>query len=301
MAKVRQATHAGSWYSSDGKELDSQLTSWLSKASVCQAPARAIIAPHAGYYYCGGCGAHAYRQVDPSRVRRVFILGPSHHVRLSGCALTSTEIYSTPLYDLTVDQQINQELYATGKFETMKLSTDEDEHSIEMHLPYIAKVMERRRGQFTIIPVLVGSLSTEKEQEYGALFSRYLADPANFFVISSDFCHWGQRFHFVSYDQQHGEIWESIKALDSMGMEVIEKMDAAKFTEYLKKYQNTICGRFPIGVLLNAMNTIQRNGNGFKMSFKFVKYEQSSKCKTMRDSSVSYASGALVIEDTNHH
>lgn len=25
----------------------------------------------------------------------------------------------------------------------MKMSTDEDEHSIEMHLPYIAKVMER--------------------------------------------------------------------------------------------------------------------------------------------------------------
>ncbi|XP_060063056.1 protein MEMO1-like [Ylistrum balloti] len=262
MAKVRQATHAGSWYSSDGKELDSQLTSWLSKAPVCQAPARAIIAPHAGYYYCGGCGAHAYRQVDPSRVRRVFILGPSHHVRLSGCALTATEIYSTPLYDLTVDQQINQELYGTGKFETMKISTDEDEHSIEMHLPFIAKVMERQRGQFTIIPVLVGSLSTEKEQDYGALFSRYLADPTNFFVISSDFCHWGQRFHFVSYDQQHGEIWESIKALDSM---VSRKV----------------------------------TGNGFKMSFKFVKYEQSSKCKTMRDSSVSYASGALVIEDTN--
>ena len=23
---------------------------------------------HAGYVYCGACGGHAYRQVDPSRV-----------------------------------------------------------------------------------------------------------------------------------------------------------------------------------------------------------------------------------------
>lgn len=30
----------------------------------------------------------------------------------------------------------------TGQFEWMDLDTDENEHSIEMHLPYIAKVME---------------------------------------------------------------------------------------------------------------------------------------------------------------
>ena len=35
------------------------------------------------------------------------------------------------------------ELFGTGLFEEMSLSTDEDEHSIEMHLPYVAKVMER--------------------------------------------------------------------------------------------------------------------------------------------------------------
>lgn len=38
---------------------------------------------------------------------------------------------------------VNEELFATKAFEKMKMSTDEDEHSIEMHLPYIAKVMER--------------------------------------------------------------------------------------------------------------------------------------------------------------
>ena len=35
--------------------------------------------------------------------KRVFILGPSHHVSLGGCALTQTKTYSTPLYDLKVD------------------------------------------------------------------------------------------------------------------------------------------------------------------------------------------------------
>lgn len=36
--------------------------------------------------------------------------------------------------------------------------------------------------------------------------------------------------------------------------------------------------------------------NGHKMSLKFLKYAQSSKCSTMSDSSVSYAAAALVFE-----
>ena len=36
--------------------------------------------------------------------RRVFILGPSHHVYLAGCALSSTTRYETPLYNLEIDQ-----------------------------------------------------------------------------------------------------------------------------------------------------------------------------------------------------
>ena len=49
-----------------------------------------------------------------------------------------------------------------------------------------------RKNQFTIVPILVGSLSPDKEQQYGAIFSSYLASPENLFVVSSDFCHWGQ-------------------------------------------------------------------------------------------------------------
>lgn len=35
-------------------------------------------------------------------------------------------------------------------------------------------------------------------------------------------------------------------------MDIIEKLDPAAFTAYLKKYGNTICGRHPIGVLLQV-------------------------------------------------
>lgn len=79
-------------------------------------------------------------------------------------------------------------------------------------------------------------------------------------------------------------------------MEIIETLSPSAFTDYLRKYNNTICGRHPIGVMLGAIKALQ--DQGFKnMSFKFLKYAQSSQCLDMEDSSVSYASGSLIFEN----
>lgn len=251
---------------------------------------------HAGYSYCGACAAFAYKEVDAKSVKRIFILGPSHHIRLSGCALSSVQTYRTPLSDLVIDQHVYQQLRDTDLFEEMSLQADEDEHSIEMHLPYVAKVMD---GQsFTIVPILVGSLSPEKEAVYGRLLAQYLSQPENLFVISSDFCHWGARFSYQYYDRDWGEIHQSIEKLDRMGMEVIESLKPAEFTSYLKKYGNTICGRHPIAVLMNAASEMSKSpalSPGTKISLNFLNYAQSSRCRHKSDSSVSYASASLRV------
>ena len=89
---AREASHAGSWYESDGSYLHQQLSNWLTEAtnnSTNRLKARAIIAPHAGYTYSGPTAAYAYRHIDPTDIERVFLLGPSHHYSLNTCALTN--------------------------------------------------------------------------------------------------------------------------------------------------------------------------------------------------------------------
>jgi AmmeMemoRadiSam system protein B len=122
-----------------GEELDKWLqASGLQKSS----NVRAVIAPHAGYSYSGRCAAFAFANIDPQQISRVFLLGPSHHYNTRKCALSTASIYKTPLGDLPIDLEVYQELRATGKFEVMNLSVDEAEHSMEMHLPYLAKVFK---------------------------------------------------------------------------------------------------------------------------------------------------------------
>lgn len=74
----------------------------------------------------------------------------------------------------------------------------------------------RFKDSFTIIPILVGSLSPDREALYGRLLAPYMADPQTLFVISSDFCHWGQRFRYTYYDRSCGPIHRSIQNLDKM-------------------------------------------------------------------------------------
>eukprot|EP00042_Codosiga_hollandica_P041575 m.371994 g.371994 ORF g.371994 m.371994 type:complete len:320 (-) comp56143_c0_seq14:1947-2906(-) len=185
----RSASHAGSWYTDSSDLLHTQLHQWLQDAGQTPGTARAVIAPHAGYAYSGPTAAFAYGNVTPQNFTRIFILGPSHHYYLEGCALTHHTVYDTPIGQLRVDAAVNASLLATGAFETMSTKVDEEEHSIEMHLPYIAEIM---RGQeFTIVPILVGNLSPKNERAYAELLRPFFEEPTSFFVISSDFCHWG--------------------------------------------------------------------------------------------------------------
>ncbi|KAA0195594.1 Memo family protein [Fasciolopsis buskii] len=144
MASVRSASHAGTWYTNSATELSSQLSCWLDAAPFGSHPARAIIVPHAGYRYSGSCAAYGFKQIDSESTKRLFILGPSHHVDIGPrCALSPATVCKTPLYDLAIDTAVYDELKGSGEFSQLSLEQDEDEHSIEMQLPFIAKVMER--------------------------------------------------------------------------------------------------------------------------------------------------------------
>ncbi|XP_058195539.1 uncharacterized protein LOC131311919 [Rhododendron vialii] len=290
MDKIRRASHAGSWYTDNPKKLAEELDGWLRASGLVKSSdVRGVIAPHAGYSYSGRAAAYAFGNIDPASITRVFLLGPSHHYYTPKCALSRATVYKTPIGDLPIDLEVIEELKATGKFELMDLQVDEAEHSMEMHLPYLAKVFHGYSVK--VVPILVGAVSAENEAMYGELLAKYVDDSNNFFSVSSDFCHWGSRFNFMHYDKKHGAIHRSIEALDRMGMDIIETGDPDAFKRYLLEYDNTICGRHPISVFLHMLKN-----SSTKMKIKFLRYEQSSQCKSMRDSSVSYASAVSKVD-----
>ena len=290
MPGTRRPTHAGSWYTADCRSLNGELSGWLAEAQATVPGAcRAIIAPHAGYSFSGPTAAWAYKHIQVEGVKRIFLLGPSHNLYSPKCLLSGCDDYATPLGRVPIDAEINRALAATKLFDEMQLSVDEREHSLEMHLPYIMHVMGDR--PYTLVPIMVGALNEAAEEKYGKLLAPYLADPQNLFVISSDFCHWGDRFNYTPYDRSQGDICQYIEALDRQGMAHIEAIDARGFAKYQRDFGNTICGRHPIAVLLHALEATTQEAK--RHDLKFVRYAQSSPCRTPEDSSVSYASAII--------
>lgn len=222
--------------------------------------------------------------------------------------MSNAHVLETPLGELVVDREVVDGLLENSdgqaRFVKMSADMDEAEHSIEMHLPYIRHVFAR--ADVKVVPIVVGSLSEEKERHFGRVLSSWIGDGETFFVISSDFCHWGTRFRYTKVDRQSEYIWQSIERMDREGMSIIENGDHGAFCSYLRRTENTICGRHPIGVLLNALAYCSRHSER-SFNTRFVCYEQSSRCVSYSDSSVSYASavvrtsGSPIRASRRHH
>ena len=261
---------------------------------------------------------HVYLLMYSSK--RVFLLGPSHHLYLPGCALSKHTHYATPNGNLPLDQSTIETLRRTETFKNLSASSDSAEHSLEMHLPYIHHLLSisfKGQGFPPLVPILVGSTNSTTEKEFGALLAPYVADPANVFIISSDFCHWGSRFSYTYYlptstvDPSDGvsleskdrprdpPIHESIARLDTLAMTAIEHGQHAGFLANLRDTGNTVCGRHPIGVIMAAMEALRNQGTAGGDSdqgkFRFIRYERSSDVVAGNDSSVSYASAFAVL------
>ena len=93
-------------------------------------------------------------------------------------------------------------------------------------------------------------------------------------------------------------IHRSIRVMDHEGMNILGSMSGTnsvhgEFAKYLSRTGNTICGRHPIGMFLGAIESLKEGSQGRKL--KWVRYEQSSECETIKDSSVSYASGYIIL------
>ena len=215
------------------------------------------------------------------------------------------------------------ELAKTGGFKTIPADKDVAEHSLEMHLPYLWKRLEQTLGPDTagwptLVPVLVGDGSGAEEKAFARLLVPYLQDPANAFVVSSDFCHWGRNFRYRVYcpgedlaeldalpagGPKAGEppVHECIRVLDEAAFAAIETGVHDNFVDYLRLTENTVCGRHPIGVTMAALEILAEEkgdkGPGAKGEgrFTFVQYQRSSLATRATDSSVSYAAAYAVV------
>jgi len=209
---------AGKFYTSDKAKLLEQLAEFRKNhQSEYEYTSRAIIVPHAGYEYSGQLASEGFGYLDKN-VKNVFIIAPPHYVPVKNVALSIFSKWSTPLGDIEVNQEINQELVKKFGCE-FEDDAFEDEHSIEVQLPFLQVIMPNVK----IVPLLA-----QNQEKVYEIIEYYWENHENAFVISSDLSHF--------YDSQES------RKIDAVTAEMIEVNNVDGFAPGQACGATGICG-----------------------------------------------------------
>ncbi len=187
--RIRPAAVAGTFYPAEPEVLRTTVDALLRDAEgrvrpYPEAP-KALIAPHAGYVYSGPVAASAYAPLRPhaDTIRRVVVLGPAHTVPLRGVALSTADVWRTPLGAVEVDTAAVREASARrlGVFEDRAHAT---EHSVEVHLPFLQRVLA---PGWRLVPAVVGHIDADTVAD---LLDLWWGGPETLVVVSTDLSHY---------------------------------------------------------------------------------------------------------------
>jgi MEMO1 family protein len=121
------------------------------------------------------------------------------------------------------------------------------EHSIEVQLPFLQFINKDRLDKIKIAPIIISNdLDPEKIAEY--IFKAIKETKKKVVIIaSSDFTHYGLNYGYLPFRE---DVKENLYQLDRGAIDLIKSFQTDKFLDYIAETRATICGKYPISVLL---------------------------------------------------
>lgn len=244
MKNVKLPNVAGTFYPSDKVELTSMIETYLEQGQPwdkTKTP-RALIAPHAGYVYSGQVAGSVYKTLEKikDKIDKVAVLSPSHFFGLGRIAITDATHFQTPLGEVPVCTKTLEQLKNFPQIEEIPKAF-EKEHALEVHLPFLQKVL----GSFDLIPLIVGQVGPKDVYEVIDFF-----DKENIFIV-------------ISSDLSHFHDYESATEKDHHTQKTLENMD------YENLAHDDACGYYPLRGLLKwakerelSLETVEMRNSG---------------------------------------
>ena len=234
------------WYPTDPVELVSVITKHYTTSTD---NVRAVIAPHAGYKYCGETFSRGMGRINSNQTYdKVFIIGPSHHrsVRNTAYVCDTFKWIGTALDLCEIDTQTSTLLGNKDHFE-LDSEILYPEHSIQLHIPFIQHTLP----DVPVVPIIIGEMDQHVEHSIADTI-KSVSTENSLFMISSDFTHHGEKFNYTPFVDQP-DIKQQIRDFDKNVIDLIVSNDHHAYREYINSNNNTICGRHAISLLLNII------------------------------------------------
>ncbi len=194
-----------------------------------------MIVPHAGYVYSGLTAAHAYKSIQGKNIDTIILIGPSHHIPVSGISVYPAGDYITPLGPVPIDASI-AEIFLQWKYGECIITAHQEEHSLEVQLPFLQVILDT----FAIVPILMGNQSQSMAQKLAQLLLSVIKTSKKriLFIASTDLSH----YHTAAAAQH----------MDSKVLPLIETIDPDALCRFRDEGLIEACGAGPMAALLYA-------------------------------------------------
>jgi len=262
---IRPPAVAGRFYPARPELLERQLDQYLGKNPEKIDDARGCVVPHAGYMYSGHVAGAVFGKL-PKRSTYI-ILGPNHTGRGAPLAIMSSGEWLTPLGRAPIDSAVARRLRHSCHLLMEDAEAHEDEHSLEVQLPFL----QRSVGQFKFVPIAIGVSGYSALETLGHGIAEALKPTADtvMLVASSDMNHYEP--DDITREKDHKAI-EKVLALDTQGLyEVVRREDIS------------MCGYGPTIAMLTAAKDLGAQ------HAQLIKYATSADTSGDRDAVVGYA------------
>ncbi|HEX9282819.1 MAG TPA: AmmeMemoRadiSam system protein B [Gemmatimonadales bacterium] len=243
------------------------------------APARAAVAPHAGYVYSGLTAAHVFARLDVPPV--VVILAPNHTGVCrapGGASLWEAGAFRTPLGDVPVDEPLADALLRASPLVGLDHAAHAQEHAVEVELPFL----QARRADVRIVPLVLAWDAWEGCEALGRVLAALVG-------------RWPERVLLLaSSDLNHYEPASVNERKDRRALEALAALDGAELLARCRRERISMCGRAPAATVLAATRALgEAGGAGGAARAEVVHYSHSGMVTGDDDAVVGY--GGVVI------
>jgi len=241
---VREAVVAGQFYPGSKEELSSMIDDFLTKAELPKLDSyvRALIVPHAGYVYSGQVAAYGYKALVGKNIDTVILIGNSHQEYFDGVSIYPKGYFETPLGKVEIDVDLAGKLMEANDKIYFKESAHLEEHSLEVQLPFLQKILG---SGWKIVPIILGNQPGAADILVNAL--KPLMNDNILLVASTDLS------HYPNYEDAKYADNKTINGILTGKREEFRKAITNTEKENIDNLQTCACGHDAIEVIMGLM------------------------------------------------
>ena len=261
---IRAPTVSGTFYPASPSQLKAMIEGMVDEKAVKE-EVIGLISPHAGYIYSGPVAGAVISKI---KFKDTFIiLGPNHTGIGKPCSIMTEGIWKTPLGEVEIDSELGKQILATSSYLQEDSVAHQQEHSIEVQLPFL----QYFKSDIRIVPIILAYSSGATYKEIGKEIAKAVKNLKRKVVI------------IASTDMTHYEPQESAQRKDTQAIEAILDLNEDELLKRVDELNISMCGCAPVVSLISAAKELGAKGA------ELVKYQTSGDTSGDYSAVVGYA------------